>query len=46
MPFQVSFYANDVILFICPEAGFLQQAKIIFNLFHGTFGLASNLTKC
>jgi hypothetical protein len=46
MPFRVSFYADDIILFIGLQSGGLQLAKLIFDMFHGTSSLACNLAKC
>jgi hypothetical protein len=46
MPFRASFYADDVILFICPQAQDLQLMKLIFDVFQGASGLECNLVKC
>jgi hypothetical protein len=46
MAFHASFYADDVILFICPQSEGLQLTKLIFDMFHGASSLACNLMKC
>jgi hypothetical protein len=46
IPYRVSFYADNLVLFICPNAQDLQLMHLVFTMFEGTSGLGCNLNKC
>jgi hypothetical protein len=46
IPFRVSMYADDMVLFFTPIQGDLQLAKAIFELFEKASCLGCNVAKC
>jgi hypothetical protein len=46
IPFHMSLYEDDVILFLSPAAQDLQTARGIFTIFEGPSRLGCNLNKC
>jgi hypothetical protein len=43
---RASFYAGDVILFVCLRSSDLQFLRNFFDIFHGALGLECNMSKC
>jgi hypothetical protein len=46
IPFRLSMYADDMVLFLSPILKDLQLDNAIFEMFHGTSGLGCNVAKC
>jgi hypothetical protein len=46
LPYRVSMYADDVVLFLTPSLQDLQLTTTIFDLFKLSSGLCCNVSKC
>jgi hypothetical protein len=46
IPYRTSLYADDLVLFVCPNARDLQLIRSVFNIFEGASGRGCNLAKC
>jgi hypothetical protein len=46
IPYRTSLYADDLVLFVHPNAQELQLIRSIFNMFEGASDLGCNLAKC
>jgi hypothetical protein len=46
IPYRTSLYADDLVLFVQPNAQDLQLIRSVFNIFEGASGLGCNLAKC
>jgi hypothetical protein len=46
IPYRISLYANDLVLFVRPNAQDLQLMRSVFSMFGGASSLGCNLAKC
>jgi hypothetical protein len=46
IPYRISLYADDLVLFVRPNAQDLQLMRSVFSMFEGASSLGCNLAKC